>query len=213
MGGFCVISGLDMAHEEIEEQKLEETPQAASVQNEPTEVPTPPPEADGQATDNPAEAEEAEIPEEPWLTDLDLPSSYNWHWREVIDGLMNRLPAYQAYAEAYDLNIADEKQRRAAEANSSRLMRNDRFRAVWRKVIAERGFNDETVDWELANLIASPDTEPAIRRAAIKDYNELRGRIITKVDHTSKGKRITPPAIISTIQPRAPAQTEATTGN
>jgi hypothetical protein len=147
-------------------------------------------------------ADEGELPEETWLTDTELPTSYNWAWREVIKGLMDRKPAYQAYAEAYDIDIKEESGRRIAEANSSRLLRNDKFRTLWRKVLTEAGFYNETVDNELVKLMTDPTVHPSIRRAALRDFNELHGRIINKIDHTTKGKEIKAPVILSPIGPR-----------
>src|SRR5690242_6912951 len=60
--------------------------------------------------------DESELPEEIWVTDPELPASYNWAWREVINGLMNRMKAYEAYAKAYDIDISTESGRRQAEA-------------------------------------------------------------------------------------------------
>lgn len=172
------------------------------------------PEANKVPDDSDADEDGSELPEETWVTDPDAPTSYNWAWRAVIQGLMDRKPAYVAYAEAYDIDISNKSGELQARANSSRLIANDNFKRLWRKVLTEVGFNNETVDSELIKLMTDPTVHPSIRRAAIRDFNELHGRIITKVDHTTKGKEFKAPVILSSIDPRnVGTETEATDGN
>jgi hypothetical protein len=140
----------------------------------------------------------------------------NVRWRKVIEERMNGKTMTEAYALAYDIDITKTKLAyNVATSNASRLLRNAKFQRLWDRMNAERGFSDQMADWQLADLMTNPGVEPAVRRAAINDYNKLRGRVVEKVDHTSKGKRIEAPAIISTIKPRdaTTTQAEATDGN
>lgn len=116
-----------------------------------------------------------------WLTDTESPAEFNWHWREVIRGLLDNLPGYQAYARAYEIDISEESGRRVAEANYSRLLRNAKFRDLWRRVLEEIGLNDEMVDSQLYKLITGESVENAVKQRAIAHYNELRGRITRNV--------------------------------
>lgn len=115
-----------------------------------------------------------------------LLSTVNWQWRKFALGLMNGLPNYKAYAEAYDMNDVerDNRQYQVAAVKSSYLLKNGKFRAFWRDLLEEQGFNDDAVDTEMVKLMTDPDTPPAVRRATIRDYNELKGRIVKKQSWT-----------------------------
>jgi hypothetical protein len=117
-------------------------------------------------------------------------SSENWQWRKFALGMMNGLANYKAYAEAYSMPNVDRDERAymVAAACSSKLLKNTKFRDYWRELIEEQGFNHDVVDTEALKLITDSDTPPQVRRAAIRDYNELRGRIVKKSTLTdSKG--------------------------
>lgn len=106
----------------------------------------------------------------------------NWQWRKFALGIMNGKENYKAYAEAYDMNDVDRNERayRVAAVLSSRLLKNVNFRAYWRELLEEQGFNDDVADTQMLRLMADLDTPPAVRRATIRDYNELKGRIVKK---------------------------------
>lgn len=110
----------------------------------------------------------------------------NWQWRTFALGLMNGKENYKAYAEAYDMNDVDRNDRayRVATTLSSRLLKKVEFRAYWQELIVEQGFSDEMADTEMVKLITDPNTPPAVRRATIRDYNELQGRIVKKNSFT-----------------------------
>lgn len=112
----------------------------------------------------------------------------NWQWRTFALGLMNGLPNYKAYAEAYDMNDVDRNDRsyKVAAVLSSQLLKNPNFRAYWRELIEEQGFNNDVADTEMVKLITDPDTPAAVRRATIRDYNELQGRIVKKQSWTDE---------------------------
>jgi len=119
-------------------------------------------------------------------------SSINWRWRKFALGIMNGKMNYRAYADAYDLTEVEinRKQYQVAAANASVLLKNAKFREYWRELLQEQGFNNDAVDSEMLQLITDPMTPPTVKRAAIKDYNELMGRIVKAVDLTSGGKPI-----------------------
>lgn len=106
----------------------------------------------------------------------------NWQWRAFALGIMNGKENYKAYAEAYDMNDVDRDERayRVAATLSSRLLKNVKFREYWRELLEEQGFNDDFADTQMLRLIGDLDTPPAVRRATIRDYNELKGRIVKK---------------------------------
>lgn len=174
------------------------------TQSEEQETKTPNPDLD-------AQLEENELPEEPWVTDPDAAEVRNYRWREVIDELMNGAKITDAYAKAYDIDVNVPSKYNAAAANGSRLIANDKFKALWRKVIQEHGFSNEMADWQLTDLMTNPKYEAKDRFKAIKHFNELSGRIITKTDLTSGGKPIEAPAIMPAIEPRNGASTQAET--
>lgn len=140
----------------------------------------------------PVEEELNENPEQPWVTDESLAEIRNYKWRAVIDELMNGAKITDAYAKAYDIDVNVPSKYHVAAANGSRLLRNAKFKALWRKVLEERGFSDEMADWQLTDLMTNKAYEPKDRFKAIKHYNELRGRITTNVDVKSAGERINP---------------------
>lgn len=106
----------------------------------------------------------------------------NWQWRAFALGIMNGKENYRAYADAYDMNDVDRDERayRVAATLSSRLLKNVNFRAYWRELLEEQGFNDDMADTQMVRLITDLETPPAVRRATIRDYNELKGRIVKK---------------------------------
>lgn len=156
---------------------------------------------------------ENENPSQVWLTDDSLVDTVNVRWRTVIDELMNRQKIYIAYARAYDIDITKPGQQHVAEANGSRLLRNAEFKKLWSKVIEERGFNEQTADWILTDLMTSPSVEPKVQLLALKHFNELSGRVIKKTDVTSNGETIAP-IVLSQIKPRdVIPKAETATGN
>lgn len=157
------------------------------------------------------EQEESEHPEQPWVTDEDWVDDINVRWRKVIDELMKGSMIYDAYAKVYDIETSTPSGKNVAQAAGSRLLANVRFKKLWRKVIEERGFNEETADSVMLDLITNPKYDPKVRRAALHDYNELTGRIIKKTDLTSGGKTIEAPALMPAIEPRNASEAETET--
>lgn len=133
-----------------------------------------------------AAAEERRRKEQERKAQDKLIGKVNWQWRKFALGLMNGLANYKAYAEAYDINDVDRNERsyRLATVLSTRLLKNASFRAYWRDLLEEQGFNHEVADTEMVRLITDPTTPAAVRRATIRDYNELQGRIVKKQSWT-----------------------------
>ena len=128
----------------------------------------------------------------------------NWQWRTFALGIMNGKANYTAYNEAYKIGDVDNNHRAymVASACAARLLKNAKFREYWRELLGEQGFNHDVVDSQMLKQITSPDTPENVRRAAIRDYNELNGRIVQKTDITSKGRRVQSPLVISPINSR-----------
>lgn len=152
-----------------------------------------------------------ELPVQPWVTDDSAAEVRNYRWREVVHELMNGATITDAYAKAYDIDVNVPSKYNVAASNGSRLLKNAEFKKLWRKVIEERGFNAETADWHLTDLMTNPKYEPKDRFKAIKHFNELSGRIIQKTDLTSGGKAIEAPALMPAIEPRNAPATETET--
>ena len=148
---------------------------------------------------------------ETWLTDVDAPENYNWNWREVIKDLLEGEAGYIAYANAYEIDITEPRGRRVAEANYSRLLRNAKFTRLWKQVLEEQGFNEHNMDAVMLKMIADDMTPHQTRRALIRDFNELNGRIVKRTDFTSDGERVqVVPMVVSDIKGRdASTETEA----
>jgi hypothetical protein len=158
------------------------------------------------AVDPPAQDENGDV----WLTDEQWVDDMNMQWRKVIDELMNGAKIYEAYAKAYSIDIEKPSQYNVAKSCGSRLLTNVNFRRLWDKVLQEHGFNDQVADVQLLDLMTNPGIDPKVRRAAIKDYNELRGRVVTKFDHTTKGEKLDNPyANLTTEQLRPLAEAKA----
>jgi len=148
---------------------------------------------------------------EVWLTDVEAPENFNWQWREVIRSLLYGEDAYVAYAQAYEIDISAESGKRQAMANSSRLIRNDKFKRLWRQVLDETGFNAETMDSVTLSMIKDESTPHQTRRALIRDFNELNGRIVNRTDLTTLGEKIERPVVMAEIKPRVDDADQAPT--
>src|SRR5215207_5426391 len=84
-----------------------------------------------------------------WLTDDDWAADINWRWRKVIEDLMNGTRVYFKQKTAYEMNLEEPGQYNVAKSAGSRLLTNVNFRRLWDKVLAENGFNNQSVDMQL----------------------------------------------------------------
>lgn len=141
--------------------------------------------ADGKGQDSvPIEDVSNENPAETWLTDEEWVDDLNLTWRRVIELLMDRKPMYEAYADAYAIDITTPRGKNVAMACGSRLLRNANFRKLWDRVLQEVGFNDHMVDTILAQTITGKDVPYKDRNKAITIYNDLKGRVVKKTSLT-----------------------------
>lgn len=112
-----------------------------------------------------------------------------------------------SYAKAYDydlenasrLNEVDannkeikgtseyDKMHLTCRANASRLLTNDNIIKRVRQLLNEL-MTDDVIDARLIEIIVKGNDADSLR--ALQEYNKLKQRIVTKVDHTSKGNEI-----------------------
>lgn len=96
----------------------------------------------------------------------------------------------QSYIEAYDPDQTAKNWYKSACASASRLLRNVKVTKEINRLLEVQGLNDEAVDKQLSFLITQ-HADFGSKVQAIKEYNKLKQRIITKTDITSDGKPIT----------------------
>ncbi len=90
----------------------------------------------------------------------------------------------QAYIEAYNVDTSKPNFYRAAQSNASRLLRNSIVLARVNFLLENKlGLNDHFVDKQLAFLITQSG-DMRTKLAAIREYNALKGRIKTKIEHS-----------------------------
>lgn len=106
----------------------------------------------------------------------------------------------QSYIEAYDPDQTAKNWYKSACASASRLLRNVKVITEINRLLEVQGLNDEAVDKQLSFLIAQ-HADFGSKVQAIREYNKLKQRIITKTDLTSKGEKIEFPTAINIIKP------------
>jgi hypothetical protein len=82
----------------------------------------------------------------------------------------------QAYAKAFNMNLAKPGTYNAAKANASILLQKDNILKYINHIFESTGLNDAAVDGELLFAIRQ-NTDFGSKVAAIKVYNDLRNRI------------------------------------
>lgn len=87
----------------------------------------------------------------------------------------------QAYIEAYDPDTTQKNWYNAACASASRLLTNVKVCERINGLLEEAGLNDQNVDKQLLFLI-NQHADFKSKAAAIKEYNKLKARIITKTE-------------------------------
>lgn len=97
----------------------------------------------------------------------------------------NRGNGVQCYAEAYELDLDTKEGYNTARSNSSRLLTNADILSYIRSLYEQRDLNDTVVDNELAFVI-SQNADFGSKVAAIKEYNQLKGRIIKKIEQKNE---------------------------
>lgn len=92
-----------------------------------------------------------------------------------------------------DLSEENKISRRKAEATAANMareyLRKPEIRKRCSEIMEERGFNDAEVEKEHYKLIKQ-DSDWGVKRAAIRDYYQLKGKLTDHVDLTTKGEKI-----------------------
>lgn len=109
------------------------------------------------------------------------PQQEKFCWLYATDYSMNG-NWVRCYAEAYGKDITTSAGYQAAAASASELLKNVKIREQIR-IIMDYHINEEVVDHELHTLILQDD-DKWVKRAAIRDWNELRKRLKTTGDWT-----------------------------
>lgn len=94
----------------------------------------------------------------------------------------------QCYVEAYDFDTTKKGWYKTCKANASRLLTNANLLKYMDKLLEFEGFNDQFVDKQLLFLITQ-NAELGTKAVAIKHYNDLRARVIKKVEVDVQDKR------------------------
>lgn len=89
--------------------------------------------------------------------------------------------ATQAYAKAYHIDLSNKGAYASCRTGGYRLLTNDDILVRVNQLLGELIMNDTTVDMELAFLIAQKHDYSA-KIAAIKEYNNLKQRIIKRLE-------------------------------
>lgn len=97
----------------------------------------------------------------------------------------NRGNGVLCYAEAYGLDLSEPGSYNGARANASRLLTNDSILNYIRSMYEEADLSDTVVDNELAFVIKQ-SADFGSKVAAIKEYNQLKGRIIKKIEQKTE---------------------------
>lgn len=101
----------------------------------------------------------------------------------------NRGHGVQCYADAYGYDLTEKGAYNSCKANASRLLTDDNILQYIRSLFEDKDLNDTVVDNELAFAIKQ-NADFGSKVAAIKEYNQLKGRITKKLEMK------TPPATI-----------------
>lgn len=95
----------------------------------------------------------------------------------------------QSYIEAYNPDQTKPHWYDSACSSASRLLRNVKVINRINDILEETGLNDAFIDKQLSFLIAQHG-DFKTKLGAIREYNNLKQRIIKKIDHTTGGKSI-----------------------
>ena len=95
-----------------------------------------------------------------------------------------------AYATAYGIDPENKDSIASARSSASTLLTNPNILERVNELLGD--ITDEEVDQELAFVIRQNYELPS-KVAAIREWNKVKGRIIDKIDHTTKGKALPTP--------------------
>jgi hypothetical protein len=98
----------------------------------------------------------------------------------------------QSYIEAYGIDTSKPGAYNGARASASELLTKPNILKRIDELLEVDGLNDQAVDKELAFVILQK-ADLGSKVAAIREYNKLKTRVITKLDHTTNGKELPTP--------------------
>ena len=91
----------------------------------------------------------------------------------------------EAYAEAYGLDLTQQKDYNTSKVSASRLLTNANILSRINEELTDAGLNDNFVDKQLLFTITqNADFSSKVR--AISEYNKLKQRIVTKTDNKTE---------------------------
>lgn len=100
----------------------------------------------------------------------------------------------QSYIEAFKVDTTKTGAYQSAKSNAYRLLTNDDLLLYINHLLELNGLNDEFVDKQLSFIITQ-NADFGSKLGAIKEYNKLKQRIVSKIDHTTKGETLNRPLI------------------
>lgn len=87
----------------------------------------------------------------------------------------------EAYAEAYDLDLENQKEYNTAKSNAYRLLTNADILSRINEELEDAGLNDNFVDKQLLFAITQ-NADLSSKVKAISEYNKLKQRILNKTE-------------------------------
>lgn len=94
----------------------------------------------------------------------------------------------QSYMEAYDVPPSKYK---SAAAGAQKLLKKGYILAYINRIMEETGFSDEFADKQLSMLMTQ-NADFKSKLGAIKEFNALKKRITTKIEHSGKVQMLPP---------------------
>lgn len=91
----------------------------------------------------------------------------------------------QCYAQAYEIDLEQQGAYNSARAAASRLLTDGNVLSYIRSMYEANDLNETVVDNELAFVI-SQNADFGSKVAAIKEFNQLKGRIVKKIEQKNE---------------------------
>lgn len=98
----------------------------------------------------------------------------------------------QSYIEAYEPDTSKPNWYKSACVCASQLLSNIKVCQRITELLEDGMLNDLNVDKQLS-LVIMQNSDLSSKVAAIREYNKLKTRILTKIDHTTNGKDLPTP--------------------
>ena len=96
----------------------------------------------------------------------------------------------QSYMEAYGIDETEKGAYASARSCAHRMLTNVHILEYIDEILEKTGFSDQFVDKQISFLITQ-NADFGAKLGAIREYNKLKQRIVDKIDHTTKGEKIT----------------------